>query len=104
MAHITSLAPRKRETLNSLLQLTIDAHGDFDRWRRLKSVSARLRSGGVLWPLKHQQGVLDDVYVRAGGAARKLDQSAARKVIHRKDVHSTLFALSGLFLVRGQGV
>jgi hypothetical protein len=39
-----------------------------------------------------------------GGAARKLDQSAARKVIHRKDVHSTLVALSGLFLVRGQGV
>ena len=39
-----------------------------------------------------------------GGAARKLDQSAARKVIHRKDVHSTLFARSGLFLVRSQGV
>lgn len=42
--------------------------------------------------------------LRIGGAARKLDQSAARKVIHRKDVHSTLFALSGLCLVRGQGV
>src|SRR4051812_26293224 len=26
-----------------------------------------------------------------GGAARKRGQSAARKVIHRKDVHSTLF-------------
>jgi hypothetical protein len=39
-----------------------------------------------------------------GGAARKLDQSAARKVIHRKDVHSTLFALSGVVLVRGWAV
>jgi hypothetical protein len=38
-----------------------------------------------------------------GGAARKLDQPAARKVIHRKDVHSTFFALSVLFPVRGQG-
>jgi hypothetical protein len=65
MAQITSLAPRKRETLNSLLQLTIDAHGGFDRWRRLESVSAHLLSGGALWPLKHQQGVLDDVYIRA---------------------------------------
>jgi hypothetical protein len=51
--------------LNSLLQLTIDAHGGFDRWQRLESVSARLRSGGVVWRLKHQRGVLDDVYVRA---------------------------------------
>jgi hypothetical protein len=46
----------------------------------------------------------DSLLRQAGGAARKLDQSAVRKVIHRKDVHSTPFALSGLFLVRGQGV
>jgi hypothetical protein len=37
-----------------------------------------------------------------GGAARKLDQSAAQKVIHWKDVHSTLFAFFGLFPVRGR--
>lgn len=65
MAQAISLAPRKWATLNSLLQLTIDAHGGFDRWQRLEGVSAHLRNGGVLWPLKHQQGVLDDVYVRA---------------------------------------
>jgi transcription initiation factor TFIIIB Brf1 subunit/transcription initiation factor TFIIB len=40
---------------------------------------------------------------RIGGAARKLGQSAARKVIHLKDVHSTPIVLSGLFLVRGPG-
>ena len=38
-----------------------------------------------------------------GSAARKLDQSAARKVIHLKAVHSTS-VLSGLFLVRGGAV
>jgi hypothetical protein len=42
--------------------------------------------------------------IEAGGAARKLDQSAALKVIHRKDVHSTLLALSGLFLSVARGV
>ena len=65
MIQVTSLAPRRWGTLNSLLQLTIDAHGGFDRWQGLEGVSAHLRNGGALWPLKHQQGVLDDVYVRA---------------------------------------
>ena len=65
MTQAISLAPRSWRTLNGLLQLTIDAHGGFDRWRRLDGVSAHLRSGGVLWSLKHQQGIFDDVYVRA---------------------------------------
>ena len=65
MTQVRSLSRRKWGMLNSLLQLTIDAHGGFDRWRGLDGVSAHLRSGGVLWSLKHQQGVLDDVYVRA---------------------------------------
>ena len=50
--------------MNSLVQFSIDAHGGFERWRRFEHVSAHLRNGGVLWTLKHQQGVLDDVYVR----------------------------------------
>lgn len=50
--------------MNSLVQLTIDAHGGFERWRRFEHVSAHLRTGGILWTLKHQQGVLDDVNVR----------------------------------------
>src|SRR5215469_17995057 len=49
----------------SLAQLAIQAHGGLDRWRRFKTVSAHLLNGGALWPLKHQQGVLDDVRVRA---------------------------------------
>jgi hypothetical protein len=50
--------------LSSLAQLAIDAAGGLDRWRQFETVSARLAAGGVLWPLKHQQGVLDDVRVR----------------------------------------
>lgn len=50
--------------LSSLAQLAIDAAGGLDRWRQFETVSARLSNGGVLWPLKRQQGVLDDVRVR----------------------------------------
>jgi hypothetical protein len=52
--------------VNSLAQLTIDAHGGLERWRQFERVSAHLRTGGVLWTHKHQQGVLDDVNVRVG--------------------------------------
>lgn len=48
----------------SLAQLAIDAAGGLDRWRRFGNVSARQLTGGVLWPLKHQQGVIDDTHVR----------------------------------------
>ncbi|MFC5578293.1 hypothetical protein ACFPOA_09760 [Lysobacter niabensis] len=34
------------------------------RWNRFNTVTSRLRTGGVLWPLKQQAGVLDDVFVR----------------------------------------
>ena len=47
-----------------LAKLAIDAHGGLDHWRQFKTASAHLINGGVLWPLKHQQGVLDDVHVR----------------------------------------
>jgi hypothetical protein len=50
--------------MNSLLQRTLDAHGGLERWRRFEHVSAHLRNGGVLWALKQQQGVIDDVKVR----------------------------------------
>jgi hypothetical protein len=49
--------------MSDLATLAIDAHGGLDRWRQLKTVSARLLQGGVLWQLKGQYGVLDDVHV-----------------------------------------
>ena len=51
------------ETMKNLVPLTIDAHGGFERWRRFEYATAHLRNGGVLWALKHQQGVLDDINV-----------------------------------------
>ncbi len=38
--------------MNDLATFAMDAHGGLDRWRRLKTVSARLLQGGVLWTLK----------------------------------------------------
>ena len=50
--------------MNELIELTMEAHGGLERYRRYENVSAHLRTGGVLWPIKHQQGILDDVKVR----------------------------------------
>jgi hypothetical protein len=50
--------------VNNLVQRTIDAHGGLERWRRFAHVSLRIRTGGALWAIKRQQGVIDDVRVR----------------------------------------
>jgi hypothetical protein len=47
--------------MSDLATLAMDAHGGLDRWRKLKTVSARLLQDGVLWKLKGQDGVLHDV-------------------------------------------
>ena len=49
--------------MNDLTTLAMHAHGGLDRWRQLNTLSARLVQGGVLWQLKGQNGVLDDVHV-----------------------------------------
>jgi len=51
--------------MNDLLKVAIEAHGGLERWNQLNTVSARLIQGGVLWPLKGQVGVLDDVVITA---------------------------------------
>jgi len=45
--------------MNDLATLAIDAHGGLDRWRQLKTVSARLLQSGVLWGLKGKDGILN---------------------------------------------
>lgn len=42
----------------------IDRYGGLERWNRFDNVTARLRVGGALWPLKQQQDVMDDIGVR----------------------------------------
>lgn len=49
--------------MGELLKLAIDAHGGIDRWRKMKTVSAHLGNGGVLWGLKGKDGILNDVHV-----------------------------------------
>jgi hypothetical protein len=49
--------------MSDLATLAMDAHGGLDRWRQLKRVSAHLSQGGLLWDLKGQHRVLDDVNV-----------------------------------------
>jgi hypothetical protein len=51
--------------MTDLLETVIEAHGGLDRWNQLDSVSARLVQGGILWAVKGQEGVLDDVNMRA---------------------------------------
>jgi len=49
--------------MTDLSALAMDARGGLERWRPLKTISARLLQGGVLWKLKGQEGVLDVVHV-----------------------------------------
>ena len=51
--------------MNDLAKFAMDAHGGLVRWRQLKTVSARLLVGGVLWGLKGKDGILNDVHVTA---------------------------------------
>jgi len=58
--------------MTDLLETAIAAHGGLERWNQLESVTARLHQGGVLWPLKGQAGVLDDVVVTASLHAERV--------------------------------
>jgi hypothetical protein len=49
--------------MNDLAKFAMDAHGGLARWRQLKTVSARLLVGGVMWGLKGKDGILNDVHV-----------------------------------------
>jgi hypothetical protein len=50
--------------MTDLRDFAIAAHGGLERWTELTTVTAHLRCGGVTFPLKGQDGVLDDVNVR----------------------------------------
>lgn len=52
------------ELRNELRDDVIAAHGGLDRWNELTSVKAHLVNGGVLWAMKGQAGVINEVNVR----------------------------------------
>jgi len=41
--------------MNELLKKAIDAHGGLERWSKLKTGTAIIKNGGILWGMKHQQ-------------------------------------------------
>jgi hypothetical protein len=45
---------QRREHMNALAKLAIDAHGGLNRWKQFEKLSAHLVQGGVLWQLKGQ--------------------------------------------------
>ncbi|WP_431244424.1 hypothetical protein ACQ9BO_08965 [Flavobacterium sp. P21] len=49
--------------MNNLLEFTINAHGGIDTWKKFENISAKLVTGGVLWPMKRQSGIIDTVNV-----------------------------------------
>jgi hypothetical protein len=50
--------------MNNLARMAMDAHGGLERWRQLKSVSAHLLQGGVLWGIKRRDVDFSNVRLR----------------------------------------
>ncbi|WP_326565446.1 hypothetical protein VSH64_26730 [Amycolatopsis rhabdoformis] len=50
--------------MGDLLDFAVEAHGGLKRWCELRTVTAHLANGGVVFPLKGQAGVLDDITVQ----------------------------------------
>ncbi|TGD56580.1 hypothetical protein [Flavobacterium humi] len=49
--------------MNPLLEYTINAHGGLEAWKNFEKITARLVTGGALWEMKQQPGILEDIYV-----------------------------------------
>jgi hypothetical protein len=49
--------------MNKLAELAIDAHGGMKRWSEFNQLSAHQLVGGVLWPMKGQDGIINDTGV-----------------------------------------
>lgn len=58
--------------MNDILEFAMNGHGGLDRWREFAAISVHLSQGGVLWDLKQQSGVLDEVDVTASLAEEHL--------------------------------
>jgi hypothetical protein len=53
--------PNETLYMHKLLGDIIDAHGGMDRWNQFTTLTAHLKQGGVIWPLKGKGGMLDEV-------------------------------------------
>src|ERR1700733_4802484 len=55
--------PTRREQLDNLLKLAIDAHGGLNAWNRLESLQANVSIGGALWDQKQLPGLFNNTRV-----------------------------------------
>jgi hypothetical protein len=46
--------------MNKLAEMAINAHGGMKRWHEFNQMSAHQIVGGVLWPMKGQDGIIND--------------------------------------------
>jgi hypothetical protein len=51
--------------MKELLDHIIHAHGGIEKWNQFNEINAHVNIGGLTWKLKGQEGVLNDVNVRA---------------------------------------
>jgi hypothetical protein len=49
--------------VSELLDLAITAHGGWDRWQRLKQISAHFTASGAVWHVKQQVGAFADARI-----------------------------------------
>ncbi|MEU3795842.1 hypothetical protein AB0F07_39690 [Streptomyces fructofermentans] len=71
--------------MTDLTSTVIDAHGGLDRYGRYRTATVHFRSGGALWELKGNAGILDSSTVRLG-----LDrQYASHSPFTAPDLHSS---------------
>src|SRR5258706_9726205 len=49
------------EKKNELLDLVINAHGGLERWKQCKQAKLHIATGGYIWTVKGQEGVLSDL-------------------------------------------
>jgi hypothetical protein len=52
---------RRYDNMNDLLDLAIAAHGGWDHWQHLSKLTASASVSGVLWALKGNEGIMDNV-------------------------------------------
>ena len=83
--------------MSDLLELAINAHGGWERWQQLRSLSAHVRVGGTVWHLKGWPDVFSDVrfsidphrqhveYSRRGDAGRRSVYEPSRTAILAAD-------------------
>lgn len=68
--------------MNKLLELTINAHGGLDQWKKYSGVSAHLLVDGLTWIRKQQPGIVGDAQVNVN--------TKSQDVVFRQNVERKL--------------